>query len=160
MHSPLGCPIEAAHNIGLVLIRRPCCFSKLIHLIAVPHMDLRNLDPDVARQSHHGGLVRHEPRIVPIRCFHDPVATLAMGRENQPVTLLAHGELQSHPRQGEAQASGRLRHVHGTISRDLETLVKMRTGIGNDLDRSGKIPSDPHEQVDLPVGVNSLLTSN
>ena len=160
MYAPLSSPIETAHHIGLVLIRRPCSFSKLIHLIAVPYMELRNLDTDVARQPHHSGLVRHEPRVAPVGCFHDPVATLAMGRENQPVTLLAHGELQSHPRQGEAQASGRLRHIHGTISRRLETLVKMRTRIGDDLDRSRKIPSDPHKQVDLTTSTHPLLASD
>ena len=60
----------------------------LLHLITVPHVDLGNLDTELAGQSHHSGLVRHEPRIVPIRCFHDPAAILTMGGEYQAVALL------------------------------------------------------------------------
>ena len=48
MHTPFGGPIEAAHHVGLVLIRWPCSFSQLIHLIAVPHVDLGDLNADLA----------------------------------------------------------------------------------------------------------------
>ena len=83
-----------------------------------------------------------------------------MGGEYQAVALLAHGELQPHPRQGEAQASGRLRDVHRNITRPLESLDDTRSGIRDDLNRSRKITSDPHEQVDLTLSADSLLASD
>ena len=83
-----------------------------------------------------------------------------MGRDYQAVALLTHGELQPHPRQGEAQTCGRSGHVYEPISRCFETLIDRRLGIGDDLDGSRQIRPDPREEVDLTVGVDSLLTSN
>ena len=124
------------------------------------HPSLGNLNTDITRQPHDGELIGGQPRKDSVGNLDDPVSALTVRGEHDPVPVLPHGELHPHSGQGKAYATAHFRSTSRVLNRAVETRIDMSLRVRNDLNRSRQITTDPHEQVDLPVGAHSLLSGN
>ena len=88
--------VKSANGVGLGLLRGPGTGAEIVNRGAVPQSHLRHVNADLPGKPHNSELIDLQPGKSAVRRLEDPVTVLPVGRDDEPVSVTAHRELQRH----------------------------------------------------------------